>query len=245
MDMDMGQRTGWGEPGLGLRRLLRQEASRWWWVPLVAGVAWFVVAWAVLRADATSLATVGVLVGVAFLLAAVNEAALGGLARGGWSVAHYVLGAVFVLGAAWAFVRPIDTFFALASVLGLILLLQGALYFGRGIALRDVSPYWGLEVLAGALISLLGVWVSVSDRVFDLSGRTAFILLWVGFMALFRGVSDIVLGFSMLWYSKRGDDRELDRPSARTSTDRSGQIHPSSADRSPQGRPEAPAGSKG
>jgi uncharacterized membrane protein HdeD (DUF308 family) len=171
----------------------------------VAGVLWFIIAWLVLRADAGSLATVGVLVGVVFLLAAVNEAAVAGFADGGWRVAHYLLGGIYIAGAVWAFARPIDTFFALASVLGLILLLQGALCTVRGIALRGVSPYWSLELLSGLLITLLGLWVSVSDRVFDLAGRTAFILLWVGFMALFRGVSDIVLAFTML-SAKTGDD---------------------------------------
>jgi uncharacterized membrane protein HdeD (DUF308 family) len=120
-------------------------------------------------------------------------------------VAHYLLGGIYIAGAVWAFARPIDTFFALASVLGLILLLQGWLYIVRGIAARDLSPYWSLELLSGVLLSLLGLWVSVSDRVFDLAGRTAFILLWVGFMALFRGVSDIVLAFTML-SAKTGDD---------------------------------------
>jgi uncharacterized membrane protein HdeD (DUF308 family) len=213
MYTDVPERTGWPGRGPLLQRLLRREAGRWWWVALVAGLVWFVVAWLVLRADVTSLATVGVLVGVAFLLAAADEAAVATFAVGGWKVAHYALGVVFVLGAAWAFVRPVDTFFALASVLGLILLLQGALYIVRGIALRDLSPYWSLELFGGVLVSLLGLWVSVSDRVFDLAGRTAFILLWVGFMALFRGISDMVLAFTMLWFSRRDDpDSVADRP---------------------------------
>jgi uncharacterized membrane protein HdeD (DUF308 family) len=224
--------------------MLRREAGRWWWVPLVAGVAWFLIAWLVLRADAGSLATVGALVGVAFLLAAVNEAAVAGLAAGGWKVAHYVAGAIFVLGAAWAFVRPIDTFFALASVLGLILLLQGALYIVRGIALRDLSPYWWLELLTGGLLTLLGLWVSVSDRVFDLAGRTAFILLWVGFMALFRGISDIVLAVSMLWFAKTGDSRTSDRPSASTAPEWAGHDGRSPVD-GPSPRPDTPSMSTG
>jgi uncharacterized membrane protein HdeD (DUF308 family) len=199
------------DPGGSVLSVLRREAGRWWWVPLVAGVIWFVIAWLLLRMDITSLATVGVMVGIVFLIAAVNEAAMGAFVAGGWKVAHYVLAAVFVLGAVWAFARPIDTFFALASVLGLILFLQGALYIVRGIALRGVSPYWGLELVSGILIALLAFWVSISDRYFGLEGRTVFILVWVGFMALFRGFSDIVLAFSMLWFAKRGKGREPDR----------------------------------
>lgn len=244
MHTDNAERTDWPTPDLLGRSMLRRVAARWWWAPLLAGVVWFLIAWLVLRADATSLATVGVLVGAVFLLAAVNEAAVAGFATGGWRVAHYILGAIFVLGAAWAFVRPIDTFFALASVLGLILLLQGALYIVRGVALRGLSPYWSLEVISGVLISLLGFWVSASDRVFDLAGRTAFILLWVGFMALFRGVSDIVLAFSMLAYAKRGDDPGLDRTAGNASPELAGYD-----DRSPvdglKARTAAPSNSRG
>ena len=222
MSTDNAERTDWPAPDLLGQRMLRRAAGRWWWAPLVAGVVWFLVAWLVLRANTTSLATVGVLVGVIFLLAAANEAAVAAFAAGGWRVAHYLLGAVFVLGALWAFVRPIDTFFALASVLGLIFFLQGWLYIVRGIALRGLSPYWSLEVVAGVLLTLLGLWVSASDRVFDLAGRTAFILLWVGFMALFRGVSDIVLAFTMLSSAKRGDGPGLDRPADSTSPELTG-----------------------
>jgi uncharacterized membrane protein HdeD (DUF308 family) len=244
MRTDNAERTDWATPDLPGRSMLRRAAARWWWAPLLAGVVWFLIAWLVLRADATSLATVGVLVGAVFLLAAVNEAAVAGFAAGGWRVAHYILGAVFVLGAVWAFARPIDTFFALASVLGLILLLQGALYIIRGVALRGLSPYWSLEVISGVLISLLGFWVSTSDRVFDLAGRTAFILLWVGFMALFRGVSDIVLAFSMLSHAKRGDGPGLDRPAGSASPELAGYDGPSPVD-GPRPRPEAPSTSRG
>lgn len=217
------------EPGGFGLRVLRREAGRWWWAPLVAGVIWFVIAWLVLRMNVTSLATVGVLVGIALVITAVNEAALAALMAGGWKAAHLVLAVVFVLGAAWAFVRPINTFFALASVLGLILLLQGAFSITRGIALRGVSPFWSLELLSGGLIALLGFWVSVSDRYFGLEGRTVFILIWVGFMALFRGLSNIVLAFSMLWFAKKSGGREPEPMASDTSQHVSGQPEPREA----------------
>jgi uncharacterized membrane protein HdeD (DUF308 family) len=203
-------------------RVWRREAGRWWWAPLVAGVVWFVIAWLVLRMDITSLRTVGVLVGVLFLVNALHEAAVAGFVVGGWKLAHYVMAVGFVLGAVWAFARPIDTFFALVSVLGLLLFLQGALSIARGVALRGVSPFWGLELVSGMLVALLAFWVSISDRYFGLEGRTVFILIWVGFMALFRGFSDMALAFSMLWFAKRGDGREPDQ--GRAATGASGHI---------------------
>jgi uncharacterized membrane protein HdeD (DUF308 family) len=135
--------TDGSDPGGFALRVLRREAGRWWWAPLVAGVIWFVIAWLVLRMDIASLRTVGVLVGILFLIAAVNEAAVAAFVVGGWRLAHYVMAGAFVLGAVWAFARPVNTVFALASVLGLLLFLQGALMIARGIALRGVSPFWG------------------------------------------------------------------------------------------------------
>ena len=85
------------------QRLLQREAARWWWAPLVAGIIWFLIAWLVLRANVTSLATVGILVGVVFLVAAVTEGGLGTFMSGGWKVLHYALAVVFLLAAIWSF----------------------------------------------------------------------------------------------------------------------------------------------
>jgi len=185
-----------GRGALG-RRLLQRDAARWWWVPLVAAAVWFVIAWLVLRVNYTSLTTVGILVGVVFLVAAVNEAGLAGLMRGGWGVLHWALAVLFVLGAIWAFVRPVNTFFALASVLGLLLFLEGVVTLARGLALRDETPYWWLDLVSGGLLVLLAIWVSTSNGVWNLQGRAVFILAFVGFMAIFRGISDIALAFSL------------------------------------------------
>jgi uncharacterized membrane protein HdeD (DUF308 family) len=172
-----------GSQGPLAQRLLQRGAARWWWVPLVAALVWF-------------------------LLAAVNEGALASMMSRGWAVLHIALSVIFVLGALWAFIRPIDTFFALASVLGLLLFLQGSLTLVRGLAMRDETPHWWLEALSGGLLLVLALWVSTSDRVWDLAGRTSFILLWVGFTAIFRGISDLTLSFSLRGIAKEGEMRE-------------------------------------
>src|SRR5688572_5059719 len=126
------------EPALlrGPGRFLAQRATRYWWVLLIVGVAWLVIGWVVLRADVTSLATVGVLLGVVFIASGVNEAALAGMVTGGWKVLHYGIAFLFLLAGLWAFIRPINTFFALASVLGLILVFAEAFEISRGVASR-------------------------------------------------------------------------------------------------------------
>jgi uncharacterized membrane protein HdeD (DUF308 family) len=175
--------------------MLLPERRKFWWVELLAGIGWLVIAWLVLRANVTSLATVGLLLGVLFIVAGLNEVFVATLVGGGWKVLHYVIAAIFLLGGLWALIRPVNTFFALVSVLGLVLLLEGAFEIVRGVASRAENPYWWLGLVVGVLLILLALWVSGSDRVFNLQARAFLVLFWVGLMALIRGVSAIVLAF--------------------------------------------------
>ena len=72
-------------------RMVVREAARYWWLFLVSGILWLLIAWMVLRLDATSIATVGVLLGVVFGLSGINEVGLAGVAPGGWKLWHYDL----------------------------------------------------------------------------------------------------------------------------------------------------------
>ena len=184
-------------------RMLVAEAARMWWVFLIGGIAWLVVAWIVLRMDIASIAAVGVLIGAVFLYASLAEFVLAGAMSGGWKILHYVMAVIFVLGAAWAFIRPINSFFALASVLGLLLVIQGTFEITRAIVTKPENDLWWLSLISGILLILLAFWVSSSDRVFDLAGRAALILFWVGFMAVFRGFSLIATAFAVRHAGKR------------------------------------------
>ena len=177
-------------------RLIAREAARYWWLFLVSGILWLLIAWLVLRMNQTSIAAVGILLGVMFLLAGINEVGVAALAPGGWKVWHYIMAVIFLLGALWGFIRPVNTFFALASVLGLILVFYGAFEIVQAVATRAVNPYWWLNLIMGILLVLLAFWVSGSDRVYALAQRTYLILFWVGFLALFRGFSQIFLAFT-------------------------------------------------
>jgi uncharacterized membrane protein HdeD (DUF308 family) len=158
---------------------------------------WLLIAWMVLRLNTTSIATVGVLLGVVFLFAAVNEVGVATLSHGGWRVWHYIMAAIFFLGGLYGFFRPVNTFFALASVLGLILIFYGSFDIIQGVASRAVNPYWWLNLITGILLVLLAFWVSGSDRVYALAQRTYLILFWVGFLALFRGFSQLFWAFTV------------------------------------------------
>ena len=92
---------------------------------------------------------------------------------------------------------------ALASVLGLLLLIQGAFEITRAIVSKPENDLWWLSLISGILLILLAFWVSSSDRVFNLAGRAALILFWVGFMAIFRGFSLIAMAFAVRHAGKR------------------------------------------
>ena len=142
-------------------RAHRARAGLWrlagpWWLMLVTGIAWLIISVMVLRFRLSSITTVGVLIGVLFLLAMFNE-------------------------------------FLLASVLGLLLIFRGTLDIISSTMVRDVNSTWWLGLVAGILEILLGFWAS--QQMFP--ARAALLLLWIGFFALFRGISEIVIAFEL------------------------------------------------
>ncbi len=76
---------------------------------------------------------------------------------------------------------------------GLLLILQGALVLMTSIESRILNSAWWLGTVAGILEILLGFWASqqlVSDR-------AALLIIWAGSLALFRGITEIVLAFEL------------------------------------------------
>jgi uncharacterized membrane protein HdeD (DUF308 family) len=163
-----------------------------WWLLLLTGIAWLIIAWVALRFTPASVATVGVLLGVLFLYATVDEFLLASV-RVGWRWLHVVMGILFAFGAGWAFARPYNAFWTLASILGLLLIFRGTLDIITSVDARAISSAWWLGMLAGILEILLGFWASQQY----LPVRGALLLVWVGFFALFRGISEIVIAFEV------------------------------------------------
>ena len=163
-----------------------------WWLLLLTGIAWLIIAWIALRFNHASVATVGVLLGVLFLLATADEFLLAAV-RESWNWLHVVMGVIFLFGAAWSFARPYNAFWTLASILGLLLIFRGTLDIFTSLDARAVNRAWWLGMVAGIVEILLGFWASQQY----LSVRGALLLVWVGFFALFRGISEIVIAFEV------------------------------------------------
>jgi len=175
----------------------RSRAAVWrlagpWWMFLLTGIAWLVIGWVALRFTPASVATVGVLLGVLFVYAMLDEFLIASV-RPGWRWLHVVMGVIFAFGAGWSFARPYNAFWTLASILGLLLIFRGTLDIVTSAGARDVNSAWWLGMLAGIVEILLGFWASQQY----LSVRGMLLLVWVGLFALFRGISEIVIAFEL------------------------------------------------
>ena len=161
-----------------------------WWMFVVTGIAWLVIAVVVLRFRLSSVVAVGVLMGVVFLLGWFSELLIAST-RSRWRWAHVLMGILFLFGAFWSFASPFGAFWALAAIFGLLLIFRGSLDLVTSIYSREINPAWWLGIVAGVLEILLGFWVSQQE----FPARALLLLIWVGFFALFRGFSDILLAF--------------------------------------------------
>lgn len=172
-------------------------AGRWrlggpWWVLLLTGIAWLIFSVIVLRFTTTSVATIGVLMGAVFLAAMVNEFLIASV-RPRWRWAHVLLGILFLGGAIWAFVHPYNAFWSLASVIGLLLILEGTFVLINSIDSRVINSAWWLGMVAGILEIFVGFWASQQA----LPARGVLLIIWVGLLAMFRGFTEIVLAFEL------------------------------------------------
>jgi uncharacterized membrane protein HdeD (DUF308 family) len=163
-----------------------------WWTFLVTGIAWLVISLIVLRFRLSSVVAVGVLMGVVFVVGWFSELVIASI-RARWRWAHVLMAILFLFAALWSFASPFSAFWALAMIFGLLLVFRGSLDLITSISSREVNPAWWLGLTAGVLEILLGFWVSQQE----FPARALLLLIWVGFFALFRGFSDVLLAFEM------------------------------------------------
>jgi len=169
------------------------QVSRRWWIFLVSGLAWLLIAVVVLRFNTTTVATIGLMLGAVFLLAAVHQFALAGIQGGGWAVFRILLGVLFIGGGIWSFVQPYNAFWSLAAAFGLLLIINGAFDITYSVMAQPINPVWWLGLVTGILEVALGFWASQQY----ITARATLLVLWVGFFAIFRGISDLVVAFEV------------------------------------------------
>ena len=191
-----------GRPPAGPAGQALSELSGYWWLWLVAGIAWIVISAVLLQFDQASVTTVGVLVGILFTFAGVQNVAIASAPREaleslGMSTAwRWVAGlfAVLFFGAAIAsFISPENTFAGLADMLGFLFLLVGLWWMIRAFAERAINELWWLTLISGILMTVLGFWTAGQFWI----DKAYLLLVFAGIWALMEGIIDIVRAFSI------------------------------------------------
>jgi uncharacterized membrane protein HdeD (DUF308 family) len=161
-----------------------------WWLLLITGIGWMLVALILLRFDYTSVRAIAILFGVVAVMAGVLEIGVLILAAGWWKLLHGILAFIFIAAGVVAFIHPGNTFVALAAVFSFFLIFAGTFDIVTAISFRREADFWWLQLIGGIIELLLGFWAA------GYYGRSAvFLVAWVAAIALIRGVQNIVLAF--------------------------------------------------
>ena len=175
----------------GLREAARQATGSWW-VGLVAGISWLVVSLVILQFDNASITTVGILVGLMFLLTGIQNVALASP-----PVEHRwvpVLFSILFFGAAViCFVNPEETFAGLADMLGFLFLIVGVWWMVRSFLERAVNPVWWLGLISGILMTAMAFWTAGQFFI----TKAYVLLVFAGIWALMEGTMAIVRAFEV------------------------------------------------
>ena len=179
-------------PGARALHESARAVTGYWWVLLAAGIAWVGAALVILQFDQTSVTTVGILVGILFLAAGIENLALARLdvpTRWLWAV----FGVLFLVSAALSFADPTDTFAGLADMLGFLFMIVGIWWMIRAFLERAINPLWWTGLISGVLMTGLAFWTSGQFFI-----HKAYVLLvFAGIWALMQGITSIMRAFAI------------------------------------------------
>ena len=126
-----------------------RELARLWWLWLVTGVAWIIVALIVLQFDQASINTVGIVIGIMFLAASTQNFVFGVFASGASRWLQWIFGVLFLIAAVISLARPADTFAGVADILGFLFLVVGVFWLIQAFTERDANDLWWFGLIAG------------------------------------------------------------------------------------------------
>jgi uncharacterized membrane protein HdeD (DUF308 family) len=161
-----------------------------WWLLLITGIGWTLVALILLRFNYTSVSAISILFGIVAISAGILEIGVLMLAQGWWKLLHAILIVVFIVAGIMAFIHPGNTFKALAAVFSFFLIFAGTFDIIISISARREIEVWWLQLVGGIIEVVLGFWAA------GYYGRSAVLLVaWVAAFAIIRGIRDFVLAF--------------------------------------------------
>jgi uncharacterized membrane protein HdeD (DUF308 family) len=173
-------------------RSMLGEVARWWWAWLVTGTLWILAAIFILQFRQGSITLVGIIIGVMFLVAGVEEFVVAALSDG-WRWLRIVFGVILVAGGIFALFNPVGTFLAIADTLGFLFVLVGIFWVVDAFATRPGNELWWLGLIAGILLIVLGFWAGGQF----LATQAYTLLIFAGVWALLHGITDIFKAFTI------------------------------------------------
>jgi uncharacterized membrane protein HdeD (DUF308 family) len=165
--------------------------SHLWWLWLIAGVLWVVIALVILQFDQASITTVGVLIGIMFLLSGFQQLFFGSLAGGWLQAVLWIFGFLLIVAGVIALISPENTFAALADILGFIFLVVGVFWIIEAFGEREINELWWLGLISGVALVILAFWTGGQFFI----DKAYVLLVFAGIWALFHGVNDIFRAF--------------------------------------------------
>jgi uncharacterized membrane protein HdeD (DUF308 family) len=161
----------------------------YWWVLLIAGAAWIMIAVVMLRFTYSTVEAIAKLFGAVFLLAAAAEVMVGALSSRGWRVARWLVALVFLAAGVVAFLAVKATIVALAAVMSVLFIAWGILGVITAIAARRERG-WKAPLIAGFAEVAIGLWIATS-----LHASITTLLISVAAGTVVHGVGDIRSAF--------------------------------------------------
>lgn len=173
------------EVGIGLSKL--------WWLWLVFGFLWIIIALVVLQFDQASVTTVGVLIGAMFLISGVQQLGLAAMVGG---VARWVLvffGVLLVIAGIISLISPENTFAGIADILGFLFLIVGIFWIIQAFGERGMNELWWFGLISGVALIVLAFWTGGQFFI----DKAYVLLVFAGIWALFQGINDIFRAFQI------------------------------------------------
>ena len=105
---------------------------------------------------------------------------------------------------------PYGAFWALASVLGIVLVVVGMMHIVAGDLQQGLQRRVVARRVGGLLEVFIGFWISAQSP----RAQAVFVIIWAGLLALFRGIFGGVLAFEVRSAQTQPDRAVPDRAAA-------------------------------
>jgi uncharacterized membrane protein HdeD (DUF308 family) len=178
------------------REDLKTVTGSWGWF-LAAGIGWIVFSFFVLSFNYRTVWAIALFFGIGFIMGGFMEFAVAAVAPG-WKWLYIAIGIVSIVAGVIALAWPGQTFLVLSALAGWLLFFYGIIDVVFAFSTRRVESLWWTQLVTGIIMVLLGFWaISPDAQTVSTYRGSVLLVVWIGVAALFRGISDTIVGFRL------------------------------------------------